>query len=188
VAGLSSYFVWLNRSKESLTLDLKQPAAQGVLARLIERADVFVQNLAPGAADPERTGDDPCPAVVAIQTRLGDQHANGVGGGHLDWLSVGCAGATKIAEGRRWRTSERREVRDRPEIRWRLAGVLGQCHARSEAGATAGPHDRADLGCRVRVARSVAVLQDLDSGFQKVLPIAAPGDEKVDLGAKRLRR
>ena len=51
VGGLSSYFVWLNRSKESLTLDLKQPAAQRVLARLLERADVFVQNLAPGAAD-----------------------------------------------------------------------------------------------------------------------------------------
>ncbi len=51
VGGLSSYFVWLNRSKESLTLDLKQPAAQTVLARLLERADVFVQNLAPGAAD-----------------------------------------------------------------------------------------------------------------------------------------
>jgi crotonobetainyl-CoA:carnitine CoA-transferase CaiB-like acyl-CoA transferase len=51
VGGLSSYFVWLNRSKESLTLDLKQPAAQNVLARLLERADVFVLNLAPGAAD-----------------------------------------------------------------------------------------------------------------------------------------
>jgi len=51
VGGMSSYFVWLNRSKESLTLDLKQPAAQPVLARLLERADVFVQNLAPGAAD-----------------------------------------------------------------------------------------------------------------------------------------
>ncbi len=51
VGGLSSYFVWLNRSKESLTLDLKRPAAQGVLARLLERADVFVVNLAPGAAD-----------------------------------------------------------------------------------------------------------------------------------------
>src|SRR2546423_3046386 len=46
VGGLSSYFVWLNRSKESLTLDLKQPEAQAVLARLLERADVFVQNLA----------------------------------------------------------------------------------------------------------------------------------------------
>src|SRR5215207_5797692 len=51
VKGLSSYFVWLNRSKESLTLDMKQPDAQGVLARLLDRADVFVQNLAPGAAD-----------------------------------------------------------------------------------------------------------------------------------------
>src|SRR5688572_15570656 len=51
VKGLSSYFVWLNRSKESLTLDLKQPAALGVLTRLLSSADVFVQNLAPGAAD-----------------------------------------------------------------------------------------------------------------------------------------
>src|SRR5437016_12372449 len=51
VKGLSSNFVWLNRSKESLTLDLKRPEAGGVLTRLIDRADVFVQNLAPGAAD-----------------------------------------------------------------------------------------------------------------------------------------
>jgi len=51
VKGLSSYFVWLNRSKESLTLDLKRPAGRDVLERLIQRADVFVQNLAPGAAD-----------------------------------------------------------------------------------------------------------------------------------------
>src|SRR5476651_2306318 len=51
VNGLSSYFVWLNRSKESLTLDLKRPEAQDVFARVMERADVFVENLAPGAAD-----------------------------------------------------------------------------------------------------------------------------------------
>jgi itaconate CoA-transferase len=51
VLGLSSYFVWLNRSKESLTLDLKRTAAMGVLERLLERADVFVHNLAPGAID-----------------------------------------------------------------------------------------------------------------------------------------
>ncbi|MGE5834173.1 MAG: CaiB/BaiF CoA transferase family protein [Acidobacteriota bacterium] len=50
VRGLSSYFVWLNRSKESLTLDLKRPDGRAVLDRLCERADVFVQNLAPGAA------------------------------------------------------------------------------------------------------------------------------------------
>jgi crotonobetainyl-CoA:carnitine CoA-transferase CaiB-like acyl-CoA transferase len=51
VKGLSSYFVWLNRSKQSLTLDLKKPAAGQVLAALLERADVFVENLAPGAGD-----------------------------------------------------------------------------------------------------------------------------------------
>lgn len=48
--GLSSHFVWTNRSKESLTLDLKQPAAQDVLGELVAQADVLVQNLAPGAA------------------------------------------------------------------------------------------------------------------------------------------
>jgi itaconate CoA-transferase len=50
VKGLSSHFVWLNRSKESLTLDLKKDGAREVLERLLERSDVFVQNLAPGAA------------------------------------------------------------------------------------------------------------------------------------------
>src|SRR5512146_1543911 len=51
VKGQSSHFVWTNRSKESLALDLKQPQAKEVLDRLTERADVFVQNLAPGAAE-----------------------------------------------------------------------------------------------------------------------------------------
>lgn len=50
VRGLASHFVWTNRSKESLTLDVKHPQAADVLARLMERADVLVQNLAPGAA------------------------------------------------------------------------------------------------------------------------------------------
>jgi itaconate CoA-transferase len=50
VRGLSSYFVWANRSKESLTLDLKHPEASAIVERLLERADVLVQNLAPGAA------------------------------------------------------------------------------------------------------------------------------------------
>lgn len=51
VKGLSAHFVWLNRSKESLTLDLKHRAAGAILERLLQRADVFMQNLAPGAAD-----------------------------------------------------------------------------------------------------------------------------------------
>jgi itaconate CoA-transferase len=50
VRGLASHFVWTNRSKESLTLDVKHPEARTILTKLVERADVLVQNLAPGAA------------------------------------------------------------------------------------------------------------------------------------------
>ncbi|MFD0252539.1 CaiB/BaiF CoA transferase family protein [Streptomyces sp. NPDC127113] len=50
VKGLSSHFVWANRGKESLTLDIKDPRGKDVLLRLIAGADVFLQNLAPGAA------------------------------------------------------------------------------------------------------------------------------------------
>ena len=51
VNGLSSHFVWVNRSKESVALDVKRPEAKAVLERLVAKADVFLQNLAPGAVD-----------------------------------------------------------------------------------------------------------------------------------------
>jgi itaconate CoA-transferase len=51
VHGTSSYFAWLNRSKESLSLDVKDPAGRAVLDELLAGADVFVQNLGPGATD-----------------------------------------------------------------------------------------------------------------------------------------
>jgi itaconate CoA-transferase len=51
VRGMASHFVWLNRSKESLTLDLKHPEAKPIIHRLLEHADVFIQNLAPGATE-----------------------------------------------------------------------------------------------------------------------------------------
>ena len=51
VKGLSSHFVWLNRSKESVAVDLKSERGQEVVKALVARADVFVQNLAPGAAE-----------------------------------------------------------------------------------------------------------------------------------------
>ena len=51
VRGQSSHFVWVNRSKESLALDVKHPGAKPVLDKLLGKADVFVQNLAPGAAE-----------------------------------------------------------------------------------------------------------------------------------------
>ena len=58
VNGMSSAFFWANRSKESITLDLKHPDAADVLARLLSRADVLVQNLAPGAAERLGLGTD----------------------------------------------------------------------------------------------------------------------------------
>ena len=57
VRGMASHFVWLNRSKESLTLDLKHPEARQIVQQLLEDADVFIQNLAPGAT--ERLGLGP---------------------------------------------------------------------------------------------------------------------------------
>ncbi|MCD0481365.1 CoA transferase [Streptacidiphilus sp. ASG 303] len=51
VRGLSAYFVWINRGKESAVLDLRDDADRALLDRMLARADVFVQNLAPGAAD-----------------------------------------------------------------------------------------------------------------------------------------
>ncbi len=66
VKGLSSHFVWVNRGKESLTLDVKHPHAGDILQKLLAQADVFVQNLAPGAA--ERLGLGP--ALRKAQPRL----------------------------------------------------------------------------------------------------------------------
>lgn len=51
VNGLASHFVWTNRSKESLTLDVKHPEGKWIVEQLLERSDVFVQNLAPGAVE-----------------------------------------------------------------------------------------------------------------------------------------
>src|SRR5688572_19884764 len=48
-AGQSSYFVWLNRGKQSIALDIKNAGEKALLARMLARADVFIQNLAPGA-------------------------------------------------------------------------------------------------------------------------------------------
>lgn len=72
VKGLSSYFVWLNRGKRSLTLDMKHPEASGILERLVASSDVLVQNLGPGAIDrlgfaPQRLrGDYPALVITSI--------------------------------------------------------------------------------------------------------------------------
>ncbi|KQW39927.1 CaiB/BaiF CoA-transferase family protein [Rhizobacter sp. Root404] len=58
VHGESSYFVWINRGKESVALDLRQEDAKATLAELVAGADVFIQNLAPGAAERLGFGSD----------------------------------------------------------------------------------------------------------------------------------
>jgi crotonobetainyl-CoA:carnitine CoA-transferase CaiB-like acyl-CoA transferase len=67
VKGLASHFVWINRSKESLTLDLKRPEAAMVLRALVAHADVFLHNLAPGAM--ARLGFD-APSLRSSHPRL----------------------------------------------------------------------------------------------------------------------
>ena len=74
--GLSSHFAWANRSKESLTLNLKAEAGRAILAQLLGQADVFIQNLAPGAV--ERLGF-PSPRLRADYPDLIVCHVSGYG-------------------------------------------------------------------------------------------------------------
>ena len=68
--GLSSYFVWLNRGKQSLVADIKNPDDVALLHSILERADVFIQNLAPGAAARAGFGSDalrePHPRLITV--------------------------------------------------------------------------------------------------------------------------
>ncbi|HSS63795.1 MAG TPA: CaiB/BaiF CoA-transferase family protein, partial [Gammaproteobacteria bacterium] len=58
VHGESGYFVWLNRGKESLVMDIKNPQDAALLERILAKTDVFIQNLAPGAASRAGFGSD----------------------------------------------------------------------------------------------------------------------------------
>jgi itaconate CoA-transferase len=68
--GLSSYFVWLNRGKQSLVADIKDPSDAALLRHILARADVFIQNLAPGAAARAGFGSDALrrqyPRLIAV--------------------------------------------------------------------------------------------------------------------------
>ena len=79
VNGLASYFVWLNRGKESLVADIKRPEDAELLHAILARADVFVQNLAPGAAARAGFGSE---ALRAKHPRLITVDISGYGTGH----------------------------------------------------------------------------------------------------------
>ena len=79
VGGLSSYFVWLNRGKQSLAADIKDPADAALLHRILARADVFIQNLAPGAAGRAGFGSE---ELRQRHPRLITVDISGYGAGH----------------------------------------------------------------------------------------------------------
>ncbi|NNM72039.1 CaiB/BaiF CoA transferase family protein [Enterovirga aerilata] len=79
VNGLATYFVWLNRGKESLVADIKDPADAALLHRILSRADLFIQNLAPGAAARAGFGSD---ELRARYPRLITVDISGYGTGH----------------------------------------------------------------------------------------------------------
>jgi crotonobetainyl-CoA:carnitine CoA-transferase CaiB-like acyl-CoA transferase len=79
VGGLSSYFVWLNRGKQSLVADIKNPEDAALLHRVLSKADVFIQNLAPGAAARAGFGSD---ALRQKYPRLITVDISGYGTGH----------------------------------------------------------------------------------------------------------
>ena len=79
VNGLSSYFVWLNRGKQSLVADIKDAGDAALIHRLLTKADVFIQNLAPGAAERAGFGSE---ALRRRYPRLITVDVSGYGAGH----------------------------------------------------------------------------------------------------------
>ena len=79
VNGLSSYFVWLNRGKQSLVADIKDAGDAALIHRLLAKADVFIQNLAPGAAERAGFGSE---ALRRRYPRLITVDVSGYGAGH----------------------------------------------------------------------------------------------------------
>jgi len=84
VKGMASYFVWLNRGKESVVLDLKSTQGRNVLSSIISKADVFIQNLAPGAVDRLGFSGE---ASLALNPRLIHVSISGYGAGGDDQYS-----------------------------------------------------------------------------------------------------
>jgi itaconate CoA-transferase len=138
VNGLASYFVWLNRNKESLTLDVKHPAARTVLDRLLKRADIVVQNLAPGAAG--RIGVD----AVSLRTQYPrivgvDMSGYGVGGPlaakrAYDLLVQAEGGSCAITGWPDQPAKPGIPVADVGAAMYALSGILGALFARERTG------------------------------------------------------
>lgn len=84
VNGLASYFVWLNRGKESVVLDLKDPSGAAVLRSIVASADVMIQNLAPGAIERIGLGG---PEALTLNDQLIHVSISGYGSGGLPYYT-----------------------------------------------------------------------------------------------------
>jgi crotonobetainyl-CoA:carnitine CoA-transferase CaiB-like acyl-CoA transferase len=141
VAGTSSFFFWLNRGKESVTLDIKRPAGREVLDRLLERADVFVHNLAPGAVD--RLGLDPATLLQAhprlVACELSGYGREGPYGGKraYDLLVQGEVGISSITGTPEQGVRIGLSIADIAGGMYALTSVLGALLARTRTGAGA---------------------------------------------------
>jgi len=137
VAGLSSVFVWLNRGKESVELDIKAPAGRRVLDALLERADVFVHNIAPDAA--ADLGLD-SKNLQAAHPRLIAASISGYGSGPLagskayDLLVQGESGLLSLSGDENHYARVGLSIVDISAGMYAYAGILAALHHRSRTG------------------------------------------------------
>jgi crotonobetainyl-CoA:carnitine CoA-transferase CaiB-like acyl-CoA transferase len=144
VRGLSSYFVWLNRNKESITLDLKHPRGPEVLTRLLAGADVVIQNLAPAAA--RRMGIRAVDVVARVPRAIAvDISGYGVGGPYdekraYDLLIQAEGGACSITGLPGSPAKAGPPIADLGTGLFSLSGVLAALFARERTGVGAAIH------------------------------------------------
>lgn len=138
VNGMSAYFAWLNRNKESVALDLKHPLGREAVARLVQRADVFVQNLAPGAA--ARLGLDP-DVLRAQRPELITVSISGYGGGGpferaraYDLLAQSEGGSVAVTGDAGYRAKPGIPVADTGTGLYALSSVLAALYSRERTG------------------------------------------------------
>ena len=137
VAGLSTVFVWLNRGKESVELDIKSPAGRRVLDGLLARADVFIHNIAPDAA--AGLGLDPA-ALQAAYPRLIAAAVSGYGSGPLagskayDLLVQGETGLLSLSGDDEHYARVGLSIVDISAGMYAYAGILAALHHRSRTG------------------------------------------------------
>ncbi|MGO4425417.1 CaiB/BaiF CoA transferase family protein [Streptomyces sp. MCAF7] len=143
VGGLAAHFVWVNRGKESVALDLKSPAGSAVLHRLLDRADVLVSNLTPGTT--AKLGFSPAdlevshPGLIAVYRTADGQTVVLGTTNDREWqrLARELLDRPDLADDERFRTNarrvEHRSVLDAEIAAWCARHDLAYVQARADA-------------------------------------------------------